>query len=99
MSSRDTIDLVRKTFTGRVRDGVIVIDGVSLSEGASVTVSADVHDVLPDDDNYVYFDQNGDLRFSPAAEAELEESIAEADRGELVSWESVWADLQRSRPR
>lgn len=73
-----------QVFTARVKDGAIVPDeGVELPEGVRVTVVA------------------GDVEGQSAVEltrdqqAELAESIAEADRGELISAEELFARLSR----
>ena len=59
---------------GRVVNGSIVVEGEPLDEGAVVTVLVS--------DEHVF-------TLSPAKEAILLESMAEADRGELVDAESV----------
>jgi hypothetical protein len=70
-----------KVATGKVVGGKVVVDGVSLEEGASVTVLAK--------------DDDGSFGLTPEQEAELALSIAEADRGETVSAEEVLAKLAR----
>ena len=70
-----------KIATGKVVGGKVVIEGVTLEEGASVTVLAR--------------DGEGSFTLSPEEEAELLLSIAEADRGETVSAEEVLAKLAR----
>ena len=70
-----------KMATGKVVGGKVVLDGVSLKEGSSVTVLAS-----DDDDSF-------DL--TPEQERELLLSIAQADRGESVSAEEVLAKLAR----
>jgi hypothetical protein len=72
-----------KMATGKVVGGKIVLEGVSLEEGTSVTVLAK--------------DEDGGLDLTPEQEAELLISIAEADRGETVSAEEVLAKLARRR--
>jgi hypothetical protein len=72
-----------KIATGKVVDGKVVLEGVALEEGASVTVLAR--------------DDEGGLDLTPEQEAELLLSIAEADRGETVSAEEVLAKLARRR--
>ena len=72
-----------KIATGKVVDGKVVLEGVALEEGASVTVLAR--------------DDEGGLELTPEQEAELLLSIAEADRGETVSAEEVLAKLARRR--
>jgi hypothetical protein len=70
-----------KIATGKVVDGKVVLDGVALEEGASVTV--------------LTRDDEGGLDLTPEEEAELLLSIAEADRGETVSADEVLAKLAR----
>lgn len=70
-----------KVATGKVIDGKVVVEGVSLEEGASVTV------IAKDDD--------GSFELTPEQEAELLLSLAEADRGETISAEEVLAKLAR----
>jgi hypothetical protein len=69
--------------TGKVVDGKVVIDGAPLEEGVSVTVLAR--------------DEESGFTLSPEEEAELLLSIAEADRGEMVSAEEVLERLRRRR--
>ena len=59
---------------GKVVNGSIVVEGEPLDEGAVVTV-------LVSDDTV--------FTLSPAEEATLLKSIAEADRGELIDAENV----------
>ena len=73
-----------KVATGRVVGGKVVLEGVSLEEGASVTVLAN--------------DDEGGFELTPEQENELLSSIAEADRGETMSAEEVLAKLARRRP-
>jgi hypothetical protein len=71
-----------KVFSARVRAGAIVPeDGVSLPEGAQVTVIAD--------DDTETFD------VSPEEERELLESMAEAERGETVRAADLLERLRR----
>jgi len=70
-----------KVATGKVIGGKIVLDGVSLNEGTSVTVLA--------------VDDEGSFDLTPDQERELLLSIAEADRGETVSADEVLAKLAR----
>jgi hypothetical protein len=70
-----------KIATGKVVGGKVVVEGVTLEEGTSVTVLAR--------------DGDGGFTLSPEEEAELLLSIAEADRGETVSAEEVLAKLAR----
>ncbi len=61
-----------QVFTARVKRGAIVPDdGVELPEGSRVTVIAE--------------DAEAPFELTAAQEAELAESIAEADRGEVIS--------------
>ena len=64
--------------------GKVVLEGVSLEEGASVTVLAN--------------DDEGGFELTPEQENELSLLIAKADRGETVSAEEVLAKLARRRP-
>lgn len=66
--------------SGRVVGGKIVVDGDPLPEGTTVTVLA-----REGDENFV---------LDAAAEAELLESMAEGDRGEVVSAEKVLRALR-----
>jgi hypothetical protein len=70
-----------KIATGKVIEGKVVLEGVTLEEGSFVTVLAR--------------DEEGGITVSPEEEAELLLSIAEADRGEMVSPEEVLAKLAR----
>jgi hypothetical protein len=65
--------------TGRVVDGKLVLDDYPLVEGDILTIT--IHDEM---ENQV---------LTPEMEAELDESIAQADRGEFVPWEEVCAEL------
>jgi hypothetical protein len=69
-----------KVATGKVVGGKVVLEGVSLEEGTSVTV------LVKDEDGF---------ELTPEQEAELLLSIAEAERGETVSAEEVLAKLAR----
>jgi hypothetical protein len=71
-----------RVFTAQVRGGVIVPhEGLTLPEGSEVTVVVD----------------DGERAFgaTPEEERELLESIAEADRVEVVSAEELLRRLQR----
>jgi predicted transcriptional regulator len=71
-----------QVFTARVQGGAIVPEeGVELAEGSRVIVIAGEADVL--------------LTLSAAQEAELAESIAEADRGDVVSAAELLNRLSR----
>jgi hypothetical protein len=71
-----------KVATGRVVEGKVVLEGEPLTEGAVVTV------VVRDDDET--FD------VSPEEERALLDAIAQADRGQVVSWEVLLQQLRRS---
>jgi hypothetical protein len=72
-----------KIATGKVIDGKVVLQDVTLEEGSSVTVLAR--------------DEKGAITLAPEEEAEILLAIAEADRGETVSAEEVLAKLARRR--
>ena len=72
-----------KIATGKVIGGKVVVDGATLEEGTSVTVLAK--------------DGESGFHLSPEEEAELLLSIAEADRGEMISAEEVLEKLARRR--
>ncbi len=67
--------------TGTVVAGKVVVEGMELPEGLTVTV------LTPDPD--------GEARLTAEEEAELLEAIAEADRGETISAEELFARLDR----
>lgn len=73
-------------FSAKVKGGVIVAEGVDLPEGATVTVVLD-EDTANDNADGV----------TPEQLAELDEAIAEADRGEGIPWETVRAELFGNR--
>jgi hypothetical protein len=68
-------------FTGKVVDGKVIVNGALLPEGAHVTI------LLPEDEKP--FDLDPDM------EAELEESVAQIERGEYVTWEVLREELKR----
>lgn len=71
-----------QVFSAKVRGGAIVPeDGVTLPEGTTVTVIAGEWDAR--------------VELSPEEEAELADSIAEADRGEVVSAAELLRRLSR----
>jgi hypothetical protein len=71
-----------QVFTARVQGGTIVLDeGVELTEGSRVTVLAGETDPP--------------FELSAADEAELAESIAEADRGDVISADDLFRRLSR----
>jgi hypothetical protein len=67
---------------GTVVSGKVVIEGWDLPEGSTVTV------LTPD--------ATGAVHLTSAEEAELLEAIAEADRGETISAEELFARLERN---
>lgn len=66
---------------GIVMDGKVVVEGDPLPEGAVVTILAREADET--------------FEVPPELEAELQESIAEADRGETISAEQLLDRLRR----
>jgi len=71
-----------QVFTARVQGGAIVTDeGVELAESSRVTVIAGEADAP--------------FALSAAQEAELAESIAEADRGDVISAAELLTRLSR----
>lgn len=73
-------------FSAKVKGGVIVAEDVDLPEGATVTVVLD-QDAANDQADEA----------TPEQLAELDEAIAEADRGEGIPWKIVRAELFGSR--
>lgn len=74
--------MVMQVFSARVRGGTIVPeDGVTLPEGAKVTVIAD--------------DDNKTFETSPEEERELLEAIAGVERGETVRAADLLERLRR----
>ena len=67
--------------TGTVVDGKVVVEGASLPEGTIVAILARDSDET--------FDVPADL------EADLQASIAEADRGDTITSEELLARLRR----
>jgi hypothetical protein len=70
-----------KLATGRVVGGKVVLEGEPLAEGSVVTVVA-----WEDDEAF---------DVSPEEERALIEAIAQADRGQIVSWEELREQLRR----
>jgi hypothetical protein len=66
-------------YTGKVVDGKVLVHGALLAEGTHVTI------LVPEDAEPFYL--------TPEMEAELEESIAQADRGEGIPAAQVLAEL------
>jgi len=77
---------VSTLFSAKVKGGVIVAEDVDLPEGATVTVMLD-EDTANDNADGV----------TPEQLAELDEAIAEADRGEGIPWETIRAELFGNR--
>ena len=71
-----------RVATGRVIDGKVVLEGEPLAEGSVVTVVASEND--------------GAFDVSPEEERALLEAIAQADRGQVVSWEVLREQLRQS---
>ena len=69
-----------KVATGRVVEGKVVLEGEPLAEGSVVTV------VAQEDD--------GTFDVSPEEERALLHAIAQADRGQVVSWEALREQLR-----
>lgn len=67
--------------TGTVVAGKVVVEGLELPEGSTVTI--------------LTHESDEEVRLTPAEEAELLEAIAEADRGETISAEELFARLDR----
>jgi hypothetical protein len=79
-----------QVFSARVRGGAIVPeDGVTLPEGTTVTVIADAEtgafETTPEEERELTAQQ----------EAELAESIAEADRGDVITAAELLERLRR----
>ena len=70
-----------KVATGRIVGGKVVLDGEPLTEGSVVTVVA----------------REDDETFDVSAEDEkaLVAAIAQAERGEVISWEKLREQLRR----
>ena len=67
--------------TGTVVEGKVLIEGMTLPEGSVVTV--------------ITQEPQRGVRLSLEDEAELLEAIAEADRGDTISMEELFARLDR----
>jgi hypothetical protein len=70
-----------RVATGKIVSGKVVLEGEPFEEGATVAVIA--------------ADDSESFELTPEQEAELLESIAEADRGELVDAKVVLRSLKR----
>lgn len=74
--------MAMQVFRARVKDGAIVLEeGLDLPEGSQVTVVADEGDTA--------------LELTPTQEAELAQSIAEAERGDVLSAAELLRRLSR----
>ena len=71
-----------KVATGRIVGGKVVLEGEPLAEGSVVTVVAR--------------EDTETFEVSPEEERALLEAIAQADRGQVVSWEALREQLRRS---
>ena len=69
-------------YSGKVVNGMVLVKGALLPEGTKVTIL-----VSEDEEPF-------DL--SPDMIAELEESIAQIERGEYVTWEELREELKRT---
>lgn len=67
--------------TGTVVEGKVLVDGVTLPEGATVTV--------------VTHEPGQGVLLSPDEEAKLLQAVAEADHGETISAEELFERLDR----
>ena len=90
MTARATLDVVKRK--GIVRNGVIVVEGEPLPEGAYVDVQLEQQPVLS-----VELDEHGDIVMTPELEAELAAAEAEADRGEGIPLVEFLEQLRRDR--
>jgi hypothetical protein len=70
-----------KVATGRIVEGKVVLEGEPLAEGSVVTVVA-----REDDDTF---------EVSLEEERALLAAIAQAERGQIVSWEELREQLRR----
>lgn len=70
-----------KVATGRIVEGKVVLEGEPLAEGSVVTVVASEDDEIFD--------------VSPEDERALLAAIAQAERGQVVSWEELREQLRR----
>jgi hypothetical protein len=70
-----------KFATGRIVEGKVVLEGEPLAEGSVVTVVANEDDEAFD--------------VSPEDERSLLAAIAQAERGQVVSWEELREQLRR----
>lgn len=82
-SVEEEYDTKMQVATGIVVDGKVVVEGLELPEGETVLV--------------LTREAEGEIHLSPEEEAELLEAVAEADRGETISAEELFARLDRLR--
>jgi len=71
-----------KIVTGKVIDGQVVVEGTPFDEGSTVTVLAD--------------DGDGSFELSAEQEADLLLALEEAERGDTLSPEELFASLRRA---
>jgi hypothetical protein len=71
--------------TGKVVDGKVLVDGMTLPEGSVVTV--------------VTHEPAGGLRLTAEEEARLLEAVGEADRGETIPAKELFDRLDRAAGR
>jgi hypothetical protein len=71
-----------KIATGTVTDGHIVVDGQTFADGEKVTILG--------------YDDGATFTVTPEEKRLLLESIAEADRGELVDFDELMHELDES---
>ena len=70
-----------RVATGTIVAGQVVLDDSAFIDGTQVVV--------------VSRDEEADVRLSPEELAELEAGIAEAERGDMISGEELFARLRR----
>ena len=70
-----------QVVTGTVIEGKVVLEGVTLPEGTTVTVFAQ--------------DSGAAVRLPPALQAELEEALEEADHEEGISGDELFIKLRK----
>jgi hypothetical protein len=75
-----------RVYSARVRGGVVVPDGVTLPDGAAVTIAVN-------DEREA--ESEAEIDLTPVERAELEDAVADADRSESVSSAAVLAELDR----
>ena len=69
-----------KIATGRIVGGKVVLDGEPLAEGSVVTVLST--------------EEREAFEVSPEEERALQQAIAQADRGQVVSWDELREQLR-----